>query len=357
MNPKMERMIVGGRLERANREGVTISHVMRAITGEQLARQSFFQRLDDDETYEGPPGWLDGDSGNWPLTPEVIAFWTQLPVAMVEEILAAQAAVVDDALLSGEVVATGMAITSVSGGEDPLAEFLIDTLYHLNIPAHDDPDDPLHAQARGFLDLGRDWVTRGDLVDRITESEPSFDVDQVDLVVRGYWELEQVACDHGFVEPATKFKRQLLERELEDWLVAENTAPLLEVGLDVTLAVDPATGKSGRQVVLENRLRPDLICESADGDLIVIELKVTTANPLHVAQLVGYLEPVAFRFQRDESGVLGVLLADGITPEAREAIEGDPRLRIVYLRDLPGWKAVSSAAKTVESRTSRARST
>lgn len=118
------------------------------------------------------------------------------------------------------------------------------------------------------------------------------------------------------------------ERDLEDWLVGR-LDQLGTCGYPVTLDVAATIARSGRgrQVVLSDRSRPDLLCRVTEdtenlrvGDWVVVELKAVRAYPAAVEQLAAYVARVRADVARGSERVHGLLVADGAGGEVRDAL-------------------------------------
>lgn len=116
------------------------------------------------------------------------------------------------------------------------------------------------------------------------------------------------------------------ERELEDWLV-DHLDLLVEHGYAVELGVVDLRARFGRQLVLSDRSRPDLVCRATGdvgavraGDWLVIELKAVRAHLEAVTQLAGYVQRVAIDIARGGERVHGLLIAPGAGGHVRDAV-------------------------------------
>ena len=93
------------------------------------------------------------------------------------------------------------------------------------------------------------------------------------------------------------------EREIEELLFAY---PYL---------VDPTLENPRRQVVLNNRLRLDLLFDLTDGKKVVVELKRGKIGAAEVNQLQNYRKELGLRKTR------GILVGSILTPEGEKRIQ------------------------------------
>lgn len=114
-----------------------------------------------------------------------------------------------------------------------------------------------------------------------------------------------------------------LEADMEAWL-ANNLHVLKPFGYDVALGSSPQTPVSLQWIFKDGR-RSDIICRfiSADtyarvGDLLVIELKVTSGSMKAVDQLLGYVMRAEAEIAAPEQEVSGLLIADGAAHGVQE---------------------------------------
>lgn len=107
------------------------------------------------------------------------------------------------------------------------------------------------------------------------------------------------------------FARIGLERQLEDWLVADPTPIIRRVGQAVRL--------SSRQFLLPDRRRPDLVYDLVDGDevtgTVIVELKAVQGYREAVDQIVGYVDAFEEHGLGNGDQLFGMLIADGFPPE------------------------------------------
>ena len=116
-----------------------------------------------------------------------------------------------------------------------------------------------------------------------------------------------------------------LEKQLEDFLAANPT--LIETGLSMYSDED---GRPGRQYPTDVGVI-DLLCQRADGTLLVVELKRGRVSDEVVGQVSRYIGWVKAHLARDRS-VAGLILTPEPDEDLKYAVQANPYLALRYFR-------------------------
>lgn len=158
---------------------------------------------------------------------------------------------------------------------------------------------------------------------RLDTTQTAFDVltdlghdsDDVAAVLNAYWSL--VAADGRSL--TIRWEKLATESDLEDWLLG-NLEDLAEFGLDVEPWSHPESGRPGRQYRFANGLIADMICRTAEGDWLVIELKAVEADPGALDQVRRYMGLVEHELAAPGERISGLVVSDGATAEFLQAL-------------------------------------
>ena len=285
-----------------------------------------------------PDNWPPRGLSTSPVTAEVVAAAVQADPAVVRDVLDVQERIVDDLLRADGVFVADPVYLSLDDA-DPLVDFLMRTDYVFDKELQADDDSPLHDEFESLMD-GRELATRRIMAEAVVDwlqeaaSRSAPTTDGAYDIISAYWHLVAAAAEHGYTDEVRRIPRGALEVDYEDWLV-EHLRCLSEHGFDLELLGDER-GR-GRQRRLSSGRRPDLVCRSDEGKVVVVELKAGHGRVEHVEQLRGYLDEVAADLGVDSNEVFGLLIADGTTHDVRALVDGDDRLDYLIWRQLEGF--------------------
>ena len=116
------------------------------------------------------------------------------------------------------------------------------------------------------------------------------------------------------------------EKILEDELVLR-----IEMGLEVfgkQLKIYRRKGIYGRQYILSNGKRPDILAEDADGNLYVIELKKDSGYDDAYVQTVEYLEWFDENWKDKVKNIYGIICLNSPSAELLKKVHNNPRIRV-----------------------------
>lgn len=116
------------------------------------------------------------------------------------------------------------------------------------------------------------------------------------------------------------------EKILEDELTLR-----IEAGIPVfgkQLKIYRRKGIYGRQYILSNGRRPDLLAEDAEGNLYVIELKKDSGYDDAYAQIVDYLEWFDQNWGNQVKAIFGIICLNNPTQELLDKVHSSNRVRV-----------------------------
>ena len=116
------------------------------------------------------------------------------------------------------------------------------------------------------------------------------------------------------------------EKILEDELTLR-----IEAGIPVfgkQLKIYRRKGIYGRQYILSNGRRPDLLAEDAEGNLYVIELKKDSGYDDAYAQIVDYLEWFDQNWGNQVKAIFGIICLNNPTQELLDKVHSNNRVRV-----------------------------
>jgi len=116
------------------------------------------------------------------------------------------------------------------------------------------------------------------------------------------------------------------EKILEDELTLRIEAGVPVFG--VPLKIYRRKGVYGRQYILSNGKRPDLLAEDADGNLYVIELKKDSGYDDAYVQIVDYLKWFDQNWGDQVNAIYGIICLNNPTQELLDKVHGNNRVRI-----------------------------
>lgn len=142
------------------------------------------------------------------------------------------------------------------------------------------------------------------------------------------------ALAHGELDHVAT--RPSLERELAAWIIEH----LDEVSPHF---VDEQGNELGSLTLVQaehvfgDRTRADLLCRLDSGDYVVLELKAGRARIEAYEQLVGYVRLVEDELADAGQVVAGILVALGMSPECRAAVDADEQISFMTNNWLGNW--------------------
>ena len=116
------------------------------------------------------------------------------------------------------------------------------------------------------------------------------------------------------------------EKLLEDELTfrIESGAPVFGLNLKVW----KRWGEYGRQYILPNRKRLDLLCEDENGDIYIIELKKDEGYDDAYSQTVGYIEYIEKLDKFKDKKIHGIICLNNPSKDIIETVHSDDRIRL-----------------------------
>lgn len=164
------------------------------------------------------------------------------------------------------------------------------------------------------------------LLDRVTAADNTNKRIRADRDIETLTERTAPTVSAKEIDIGVKKQQFTNEKILEDELTLR-----IEAGVPVfgkQLKIYRRKGIYGRQYILSNGKRPDLLAEDADGNLYVIELKKDSGYDDAYAQIVDYLEWFDRNWRDQVNEIYGIICLNSPTQELLDKVHGNDRVRI-----------------------------
>lgn len=190
---------------------------------------------------------------------------------------------------------------------------------------------------RSLLALGRykdakDFVKnttyklQKNLLDRVASAECSNQRIKADQAIDILADHDSSTISKKEIDIGVKKQQFTSEKILEDELALRIESGMPVFGIQ--MKIFRRKGIYGRQYILSNGRRPDLLAEDSEGNLYVIELKKDSGYDDAYAQTIDYLEWFDQNWSDKVKGIFGIICLNDPTQELLDKVHKNNRVRV-----------------------------